>query len=255
MAKRILVTGATGTLGRLLVPRLVAAGASVRALSRQTHEPTEGVQWVTGDLRSGLGIGAAVAGMEVIVHCASAQRGDEESTRHLVNAATAAGLTPHLVYVSIVGVNGVPMFYYKAKLAAEAIVTASGLPWTILRATQFYDLILRGARPLARLPVVPVPVGFRVRPVDADDVARVLAGLALGDPRGRVPDLCGPREFSFAELIRSYLAYTGHPRRVVEVPLPGLRTVRAGGLIPVGEFTVGEATWEQFLARRGVSPG
>src|SRR5262245_25441031 len=110
MAKRILVTGGTGTLGRLVVRRLIAAGATVRVLSRRAHEPTEGVEWVTGDLRTGLGIGAAVAGMEVIVHCASSQRGDEESTRHLVNAAVAAGTRPHLVYISIVGINGVPLF-------------------------------------------------------------------------------------------------------------------------------------------------
>ena len=201
---------------------------------------------VVGDLRTGAGIAAAVAEVDAIVHCASARTGDGEATRNLVSAAARAG-RPHLVYISIVGVDRVSMGYYKSKIDAERAVIDAGLPWTILRATQFYDLILSGARVLARLPVVPVPAGFRTRPVDADEVARSLVELAQGEPQGRVPDLAGPQELGFDEVIRTYLRTRHRRRPVVAVRLPGLGAVRAGGLLPVGEHMVGDRTWEQFL--------
>jgi uncharacterized protein YbjT (DUF2867 family) len=246
MDMRVLVTGGTGTLGRLVVGRLVRAGCEVRVLSRRPRPPVPGAQFVIGDLGTGAGIEPAVAGVDAIVHCASAQRGDEQAARNLVGAT--GGGTPHLVFISIVGIDRVTFGYYRHKLAAEAVVAASGLPWTTLRATQFHDLLLRGARGLAKLPVVPVPAGFRVQPVDADEVAARLVELTLGDPAGRVPDLAGPQELSFADVIRIYLGATGRRRPIVPVWLPGLAAIRAGGLIPVGEHTTGERTWAQFLA-------
>ena len=96
MTTLILVTGGTGTLGKLVVPRLREAGAKVRVLSRQAREPDGDVEFVRGDLDTGAGIDAAVAGAEVIVHCAGAQKGDGDKARALVRAASRAG-TPHLV--------------------------------------------------------------------------------------------------------------------------------------------------------------
>jgi uncharacterized protein YbjT (DUF2867 family) len=78
----------------------------------------------------------------------------------------------------------------------------SGLPWTILRVTQFYDYCLTGVRKLARLPVVPVPAGFRVQPIDPDEVAARLVELTLGEPAGRVPDMGGPQVTSWDDLLR-----------------------------------------------------
>src|SRR5215475_11560423 len=199
MPQRILVTGGTGTLGRLLVGRLTAAGHEVRVLSRAA-DGVSGAELVGGDLRTGRGVAAAVSGVDAIVHCASAPTGDEATTRNLVAAATAAG-RPHLVYISIVGIDVVKMGYYRAKRAAERVVTGAELPWTILRATQFFDLLLRGARPLSRLPVVPVPAGFLTQPVDADDVAQRMVELVLSEPAGRVPELAGPQVLSFADVI------------------------------------------------------
>src|SRR5918992_3499801 len=163
MASPILVTGGTGTLGRLVVPRLRDVGYDVRVLSRRDREGPEGIEIVTGDLAKGDGIEAAVEGTEIIVHLAGTSKGDEEKARHLVRAASQAG-TPHLVFISVVGADRVPlasgidraMFgYFGSKLAAERLVADSGLPWTTLRATQFYDLMFLVARQLARLPVIP----------------------------------------------------------------------------------------------------
>jgi uncharacterized protein YbjT (DUF2867 family) len=160
------------------------------------------------------------------------------------------------VYISIVGVDRVPRGYYKSKLEAEGVITRSGLPWTTLRATQFYELIHRGAALLANLPVIPVPVGFVVQPVDSGEVAARLAELALAEPHGRVPDMAGPEVLRFADLIRTYLRVTGRrPRPVVPVWIPGLGPIRAGAMYPPpgAEATLGRRTWPEFLAARSES--
>ena len=246
MTTPILVTGGTGTLGRHVVRRLVERGRPVRVLSHRAQLDID-LDHVAGDLVAGTGLGEAIAGVDVIVHCASANRGDVEATRNLVRAAAAHGRRPHLVFVSIVGVDGVRFGYFRTKLAAEQVVVESGLPWTIQRATQFYDFILNGARSMARLPVVPVPKGFRCQAIDVSEVADRLVELALGPARGRVPDLGGPEVSTWAEMVRQYLRATGRGRPVLELPLPGTGAIRAGGLL-VPDGITGGRTWAQFLA-------
>ena len=117
----ILVTGGTGTLGRQVVQRLRQAGRDVRVLSRHSRGPL----FVTGDLATGAGLPAAAQGAGTIVHCASARKGDAAAARNLVQAVarvrTEAG-PPHLVYISIVGVDRFPHGYYKSKLEAEVVI-------------------------------------------------------------------------------------------------------------------------------------
>ena len=165
MIGQILVSGGTGTLGRVLVRRLVDEGTPVRVLSRRP--PPAGrppVGWSTGDLKTGRGIDAAVAGVGGIVHCATGL-GDVGAARHLIESARRAG-SPQVVYISIVGVDRIPFGYYKSKLEAERLVESSGLPWTVLRATQFHQLILRGCEALARLPVMLAPGRVEAQGVD-----------------------------------------------------------------------------------------
>src|SRR5829696_7288770 len=230
MAAPVLVTGGTGTLGRLVVPRLRAAGCEVRVLSRRRRELGEGIEVVTGDLATGEGIDAAVAGAGVVVHCAGSRKGDEVKAGRLDRA----------------------MFgYFGTKLAAERVVAGSGLPWTTLRATQFFDLVFLTVSQLARLPVAPVPAGIRFQPVDAGEVAERLVELALGPPSGLVPDLAGPRIYELADLLRGYLRATHRRRPLLPLPVPGraARALRAGAnLAP--DRAVGRRTWEEFLADR-----
>jgi len=266
VAAPILVTGGTGTLGRLVVARLRDAGCDVRVLSRRSREGREaikedgqGIERVTGDLGTGEGADAAVEGTEIIVHCAGSAKGDEDKARHLVGAASRAGAR-HLVYISVVGADRIPvasgidraMFgYFASKRAAERAVADSGVPWTTLRATQFHDLTLATARQMSRLPVIPVPAGFQFQPVDADEVAARLVELALGTPAGLVPDMAGPRVYEMATLVRGYLRARGMHRPIVPVWLPGkaARAFRAGAnLAP--DRAVGRRTWEDFLANR-----
>jgi len=255
----ILVTGGTGTLGRLVVPRLRDAGCDVRVLSRRTHEPADGIEYMIGDLATGQGIEASVAGAGTVVHCAGGPKGDGDKARNLVRAASRSGVR-HIVYISVVGADRIPivsgvdrgMFgYFESKLSAERIVSESGLPWTTLRATQFYDLLLMVAEQMTKLPVIPVPAGFRFQPVDADEVAARLVELALGSPAGLAPDIAGPRVYTVAELLREYLRVRRRHRLMLPVRLPGkaARAVRAGAILSP-ERAVGHRTWEDFLAER-----
>jgi uncharacterized protein YbjT (DUF2867 family) len=257
MASPMLVTGGTGTLGRLVVPRLHDAGYEVRVLSRHRHQDHDGVRYLSGDLATGDGIDAAVDGVEVIVHLAGSSKGDQVKAAQLVQAASRAG-TRHLVFVSVVGADKVPvtsgidraMFgYFAAKWAAEQLIADSGLGWTTLRATQFHSLTLLTVRQLARLPVVPVPAGWRFQPIDPGEVAERLVALALGRPAGLVPEVGGPRVYGLAELVRGCLRARGRHRPIMPVWLPGgaNRAFRAGAnLAP--ERAVGRRSWEEVLA-------
>jgi uncharacterized protein YbjT (DUF2867 family) len=189
MASLILVTGGTGRLGHLVVPLLRDAGGKVRVLSRRPRQGADGIEYLTGDLAKDEGIAAAVGGAEIIVHCADSFRGGADMTRNLVRAASKAGAR-HLVNISVVGADKIPvagimdraMFsYFGSQLAIERVIADSGLPWTTMRATQFYDALLLVGRAMAKLPVIPVPAGFRFQPVDTGEVGDWLRLLAVFD--------------------------------------------------------------------------
>jgi uncharacterized protein YbjT (DUF2867 family) len=232
----ILVTGGTGTLGRRVVDRLRAAELEVRVLSRSGRPGT-----VRGDLSTGENLEAAIRGIDTIIHCASnpvkLRRTDVAGTELLLQEAARAGVS-HVVFISIVGVDRNPYFpYYRAKLDAEWVVERSPVPWTILRATQFHDLVLMALHLLDRMPVVmPIPRGFRLQPMD------------VGEAAGRVPDVGGPEVLTSTELARAYLEASGRSKRLVGVPLPGkaARAVRGGAqLCPDKRY--GTVRWEEFL--------
>lgn len=246
--KPILVTGGTGTLGSLVVARLRAGDCKVRILARSSHIPSEGVEFVKGDLATGEGIEPAVEGAEIIIHCAGSSKGDADKARNLVRAVSKSGAR-HLVFISVVGADRAKFDYFTSKLAAERIIAESGIPWTTLRATQFHTLVLMVAQQMSKLPIIPVPTGFKFQPVDAGEVAAHLVQLALGTPSGLVPDMAGPRIYEMSDLLRGYLQATHKRRRIVPLPLPGsaARTFREGAnLAP--ERAVGKRTWEEFLA-------
>ncbi|MET7621334.1 SDR family oxidoreductase [Streptomyces sp. NPDC005408] len=250
--KSILVTGGTGTLGSLVCDRLREHGHEVRVLSR--HAKPYAV-----DLRDGTGLDAAIDGVDAIVHCATAPRGgDDKAAAHLLAAARRAAV-PHLVYISIVGVDRVPLGYYRVKHKVERMIEEagaksprdSGLGWTVLRTTQFHDLVFRLVAGAARLPVLPLPSGVSTQPIDTAEVAYRLAELAVGAPAGRVEDMGGPEVRPLADLARAYLSATGKRRPIVPVRLAGKAYAgfRAGAhLTP--ERAVGKVTFEQFLTRR-----
>ncbi|CAL9343113.1 hypothetical protein SUDANB121_00322 [Nocardiopsis dassonvillei] len=244
---RILVTGGTGRLGRPVVEELRRAGHRVHPLSR--HPDPHDALSVAVDLRRGTGLDRALEGVDTVVHCATTPAGgDLRSAAHLIGRARRAGVG-HLLYISIVGVDRVPLGYYRAKYTVERALAASGLGWTVLRTTQFHDLVASLCARASRLPVGPVPVPeMDVQPVDVREAASRLAQLAQGEPQGRVANMGGPAVESFADLMDAYLRRRGTPRRTVAVRPPGrvFAAYRAGEhLAP--ERAVGTVTFTDFL--------
>jgi uncharacterized protein YbjT (DUF2867 family) len=232
----VLVTGGTGRLGSRVVGRLQGAGHSVRQMSRRGTGPGG----VRGDLATGRDLQAALAGAEVVVHTASDARGDfwqtdVAGTRRLVQAVDRDRLR-HLVFVSIVGVDRVPYGYYHAKFAAEQVLLASGLPVTLLRITQFHDFVDELLGTARRGPVLPVPMGWRVRPVDVEEAAAHTAEVAQAAPAGDVVEYGGPEELTAAELARAWAAAREPGTHVVSTPVPGRLSsaFRDGAALPTG---------------------
>ena len=248
----VLVTGGTGQLGREVVPRLVSGGHDVRLLSRQDRPSRpDGVEAVRGDVLTGDGLDRAVAGVDVVVHCATSpfrrtRRTEVDGTRRVTVAAR--GGRPHVVYISIVGVDRHPLPYYKAKWAAETVIEAAGLPHTILRATQFHSLLNGHLTRLARLPVLPVPRGVRFQPVDAREVATRVVALVGAGPSGRVADMGGPEVRGLEDLARVWASVRGQSRRLVAFPIAG-RAARAfkQGVHLCPDHKDGTVTWEAWL--------
>ncbi|MEU1372041.1 NAD(P)H-binding protein [Streptomyces triculaminicus] len=252
MDSPILVTGGTGTLGRVVVARLIAEGVPVRVMSRRARRADDDrpCEWAVGDLADGTGLDAALADAGVVVHCATDSRNDVAATRRLVEAARRSG-RPHLVFISIVGIDRVPLPYYRSKLEAERLVEESGLPWTILRTTQFHDLVMKMTTVQRRLPVVLTARGVRMQPIEVAEVADRLVELAREAPAGRVPDMAGPEVRDVRDLMEATLRAAGLRRRVVPVGLPGkiFRSLRAGAdLAP--DRAVGTRTFDEYLAAR-----
>ena len=188
---KVLITGGTGSLGRLLVQSARNAGHAGRIMSRRSSSQLDstsatGVEWTQADLASGKGLAAAVAGVDAILHSASDPRSpdavDVLGTRNLCKAAWATHRSelsgpPHIVYISIVGIDQIPLGYYKRKLAAEEIIRASGLPYSILRATQFHSFVEMLISQAARVPLVlPLPTNFKFQTVDDSEVAERMVG-------------------------------------------------------------------------------
>jgi uncharacterized protein YbjT (DUF2867 family) len=139
--------------------------------------------------------------------------------------------------------------YFASKRDREIAIESSGVPWTTLRASQFYELMLMVVKAMAKMPVIPVPSGIRAQPVESGEVAARLVELAFDKPAGLVPDIAGPRVYPMDELVLSYLQAIHRNRTLIPVPLPGsaARAVRNGAIL-APDRAVGRRTWEEFLA-------
>lgn len=243
----IVVTGGTGTLGRPTVEKLRAAGHDVRVLSRRRGEGL-----ATGDLLTGEGIAEALAGVDTVVHLATHQTKDVAIARTLIEHASGIR---HLVLVSIVGVNDIPLGYYKGKVEIERLVAASGIPHTIQRITQFHDFVDMFLRLQRFSPVILAP-SFSLQPIDVRDAAARLVELCEADAAGRAPDIGGPQQRTVRDLAGAWKAAKGSRRPLVPLRLPGrIFAAYAAGhqLVPGDPY--GTIVFEDFLAELyGASP-
>jgi uncharacterized protein YbjT (DUF2867 family) len=237
----ILVTGGTGTLGRPTVAELRAAGHQVSVLSRRP-----GPDRVIADLTSGEGLAAAVDGSEVIVHLAtSAGRRDVEQTRNLLAAASGVR---HLILMSIAGIDRIPLPYYRYKLEAERLTAESGVPYTILRATQFHDLVDQVLGTQRFLPALLAPA-VTLQPIAVEEVAVRLAELVDQPPvNGRAPDIGGPERRPVVELARMWKQARSAHRPVLPLRVPGKTFAAfAGGAALVDGPEYGRITFADYL--------
>ncbi|MDJ0335411.1 NmrA family NAD(P)-binding protein [Salinibacterium sp. G-O1] len=241
----ILVTGGTGSLGRPTVELLRAAGNDVRVFSR-----TRGPGRVTGNLTSGEGLAEALDGVHTVLHLAtSAASGkDAAQTRRLLDASLAAGVA-HFVYISIVGVDVNPYPYYRIKFACERAISESGIPHTILRATQFHSFLAMLVSAQRRFPFI-LAADIPVQPIAGEEVAARLVELVGAAPAGAVPDIGGPEQLRLLDAIATLQAAAGTHKRVWALPLAGrtIRAFRSGTHMP-GLPGFGRETFAEYVQR------
>jgi uncharacterized protein YbjT (DUF2867 family) len=256
---RILVTGATGTLGSALVPALVKAGHQVRALSRTKRESRGNVEWAWGDLFSGNGVPDAVRGVDAVAHLATSGRKgrgavDIPGTRLLIVAAREAGV-PHLLFTSVVGADRAPVGYLRYKREAERLVAESGLGWTVLRATPFHQWLHQRLRDFASLPVLPVDPTVPWQPVHTGEVAARAADLLAGGPRSGAIEYGGPQVLDTRALARAWCQAHDLRRFCLPVHFPGrLYAAQRAGDLTTDATPKGSITWQDYLAPPAPAP-
>lgn len=253
--QKILITGGTGTLGKKLTPLLLEAGFTVRILSRGPRKesfPAE-VEWAEASIGTGEGLAEAVAGVDTIIHAASTPVGsakiDTEGARKLLELGVKAGVS-HFLYISIVGVDRHPFAYYKTKYATEKVVENGGVPWSILRATQFHELLDEVfLPPLFKLPFLAfVPTDFQFQLIDTGEVAARMVEVVEAGPSGRVEDIGGPEVLKMGDLSRKWVAAKRMNHKIVHIPAPGgtARGFRSGeNTCPDKKY--GRITWADYL--------
>jgi uncharacterized protein YbjT (DUF2867 family) len=246
----VVVTGGSGGLGREVVSRLRDRRIRTVAASRRTGF----------DLTTGEGLRPVLADADVVVHAATHPRFrkvDLDGTRRMIRILQERSQPPHLIYTSIVGVDRNPFPYYRAKYACELVLERSGLPVTVVRATQFHTRVRGLAQAGARGPVAVVPRGLTFQSCDHRWIAEELVSLTLTDaPTGyrRARDLAGPERTSFVEVVELARQAAGKGRpRLVTVPAIGgaMQAFAAGANLPGPEARIGGLGYRDWLREQG----
>jgi uncharacterized protein YbjT (DUF2867 family) len=244
---KIVIIGGTGLIGSKTVAILRQGGHEVLAAS-----PNSGVNTITGE-----GVKEAVAGAQVVIDLANSPSFEEKavleffetSGRNLLAAEAAAGVRHH-VALSIVGIDRSDNGYFRAKVAQEKLIEASGIPYTVIRSTQFLEFLGGIAAESTDGNVVRLSPGL-FQPIAADDVAAVVADVALAPPRNGIVEIAGPERAPFNEIVARYLKAAGDPREVVSDPEAryfGGR-VEELSLVPLGEARLGRIGLDEWLRR------
>ena len=245
---KIVVIGGTGLIGSKTVAILRQGGHEVVAAS-----PNTGVNTITGE-----GLNETLAGAQVVIDLANSPSFEDKAVleffqtagRNLLAAETAAGVQHHIA-LSIVGTDRTPNNgYFRAKVAQEKLIEASGIPYTIIRSTQFLEFLGAIADSSADGNIVRLSSGL-FQPIAADDVAVIVADVALAAPRSGIVEIAGPERAPFNEIIARYLKALGDPRTVVsdpEAPYFGGR-VEERSLVPLGEARLGRIGLDEWLRR------
>jgi uncharacterized protein YbjT (DUF2867 family) len=242
---KIIVIGGTGLIGSKTVAILRQRGHQVVAAS-----PQSGVNTLTGE-----GLDEALTGAQVVVDLANSPSFEDKavldffktSEGNLLPAEEAAGLQHH-VALSIVAIDRTDNGYFRAKVAQEKLIQASGIPYTIVRSTQFMEFLGGIVDSAANGNIVKLPPAL-FQPIAADDVAAFVAEAALADPRNGVIEIAGPQREQFNEIVARYLKGIGDPREVVSDPEARYWCARIEehSLVPLGEARLGRIDLDQWL--------
>lgn len=250
---KVVVVGGTGVLGAPLVAALAARGDDVLALSRNPgRQLPAGAEHRRVDLTDGEGLAEALAGAEVVVDASNSNPRNArpvlvDGTQRLRRAGAEAGVRHH-VGISIVGCDRVPIAYYKVKVEQEQAIAAGLVPWTMLRATQFHELLDWAFGGAARLRLRPTG-NSRLQPVAAAVVAERLAEVAHQEPAGWLPEIAGPEVRTLSELSGAWRRVKGRAALPLRIPSVGKigRPVREGALCNP-EGAAGGPSFERWLA-------
>jgi len=250
---RVLVTGGTGVLGREVVSHLLEKGYTVRIMSRSPQRGTTNVEWAQAQMLTGEGLSEALQGVDVIVHAATDRnigKTDVEMTRLLLEKAKAAGVG-YFLYISIVGIDKAHFSYYQIKLACEALVRDSGIPYATLRLTQFHELIDLLLHLFTRLPIGFLPMDIKSQPIDVGEAADQVVRVVSERPLGLLPNVAGPEVLTLKEMLREWKQARGSHKLVLHLPLPGkFPAALRNGLVTSPNARVGKMTWAQWCRRR-----
>ncbi len=245
---KLVIIGGTGLIGSKLVTKLREQGHEAVPAS-----PDTGVNTLTGE-----GLAGVLQGASVVVDVSNSPSFEEAavmkffttSTRNLLEYAKAAGVQ-HYVALSVVGTERIPGSpYLRAKNAQEALINSGGIPYSIVRATQFFEFVKRIADEATVGTTVRVPPVF-IQPMAADDVAKAVGKIAVGGPVNSTVEVAGPQQFRFDELIRRGLAARNDPREIVVDPRAQYfgAVLDERSLVPAGEARLGEIRFEEWLGQ------
>jgi uncharacterized protein YbjT (DUF2867 family) len=249
---KLVIIGGTGLIGSRLVARLRERGYEAVPAS-----PDTGVNTLTGQ-----GLAAVLEGASVLVdvsnspsfEAAAVMEFFTTSTRNLLRYGAAAGVT-HYVALSVVGTGRIADSpYLQAKMAQENLIASGGIPFTIVHATQFFEFVKRIADEATDGTTVRLPPVL-VQPMAADDVAKAVGRIAVGEPLNATVDVAGPQQFRFDALIRHGLAARNDPREVVADPHARYFGAELGerSLVPLGEARLGEIRFEDWLGQQAAA--
>lgn len=244
---KIIVIGGTGLIGSKTVAILRQGGHDVVAAS-----PQSGINTLTGE-----GVKEALVGAEVVIDLVNSPSFEDKaalaffeiSGENLLAAEAATGVRHH-VALSIVGIDRTDNGYFRAKVAQEKLIKTSGIPYTIVRSTQFLEFIDGIANSSADGNIVRLPP-VMFQPIAADDVAAIVADVALAAPRSGIVEIAGPERTSFNDIVARYLKAVGDPREVVSDPKARYWGGRVDehSLVPLGEARLGHIRLDEWLHR------
>jgi uncharacterized protein YbjT (DUF2867 family) len=251
--KKILVTGGTGLLGKEVVTQLRTLNYEVDVLSsKENAKVSEGVGLIKGDLATNKGLTEATENADIIIHCASnpkdTQHVDIDGTRNLFNAINK-DKTRHFIFISIINVDKSDYAYYQTKVTVEKMIAESGIPFSILRTTQFHNFVLTILQSFDKNNgQIIIPDGIRFQPIEVKEAAALLVELAQKDPAGLIPGIGGPEVLKFEEMVKIYLKTLHRNDEVKTEHLESEEYERYRSANNIWPFNIyGNITWEKFL--------